>query len=158
MTAKFKQLIQDSDFVTGLVTFIVANIAEQGAGNDIKDWIFPLMAAHTLYVCSLFFLFKSAIKFFRNNLVTDLKPGELRPIRDVTVFSVFVFIYLFIMYYFGFYVASLLLIWASVVYFTEEVDVKIVGKALLTAIIACVVVYVVFTHVFYVPFPKSHLL
>jgi hypothetical protein len=158
MTAKFKQLIQDSDFVTGLVTFILANIAEQGAGHDVKDWIFPLMAAHTLYACSLFFLFKSAIKFFRNNLETDLNPGELRPIKDVTVFSVFVFIYLFIMYYLGFYVASLLLIWASIVFFTEEVDIRIIGKALLTAIIACIVAYVVFTHIFYVPFPKSHLL
>ena len=69
---KFFKLFQDTDFLTGLLTLAIASLSYAGIGDDMKDWVFPLMACYTLFSISAVFLIKSLIKFFQNNIEKNI--------------------------------------------------------------------------------------
>ena len=66
---KFLKMFRDSDFVTGLLLFAIATISYSGTGDNMKDWVFPLMASYTLFVISIAFLLKSALKVLNGKLM-----------------------------------------------------------------------------------------
>ena len=71
--------------------------------------------------------------------------------------EIIVFGFLFALFAFGFWIASLLLLWVSISYFSVEKNVPTYIKSLVISLIACGVAYIVFTHIFYVPFPESRI-
>ena len=156
---KFLKMFRDSDFVTGLLLFAIATISYSGTGDNMKDWIFPLMASYTLFVISIAFLLKSALKVLNGKLMIDLTVTreQLPSVINVGFFCFFVLCYLFILFAFGFWVASPLLLWVSITYFNPDKSALSFAKSLLISLVACGVAYVVFTYIFYVPFPQSRL-
>ena len=156
---KFLKMFRDSDFVTGLLLFAIATISYSGTGDNMKDWVFPLMASYTLFVISIAFLLKSALKVLNGKLMIDLTVTreQLPSVINVGFFCFFVLCYLFILFAFGFCVASPLLLWVSITYFNPDKSALSFAKSLLISLVACGVAYVVFTYIFYVPFPQSRL-
>ena len=69
---KFLNMFRDSDFATGLLLFAIATLSYSGTGDNMKDWVFPLMAAYTLFFISIVFLVKFALNVMNGKLVIDL--------------------------------------------------------------------------------------
>ncbi len=156
---KFFKLFQNSDFLTGLLTLIIATFCYAGIGDDMKDWVFPLMAVYTLYSVSAVFLIKSLIKFFQNSIAQNIiiLDEQIPSIINVIFFSLIVFGFLLALFAFGFWIASLLLLSVSISYFSVEKNSSSYIKSLVISLIAIGVAYIVFTHIFYVPFPESRI-
>ena len=134
---KFLKMFRDSDFVTGLLLFAIATISYSGTGDNMKDWVFPLMASYTLFVISIAFLLKSALKVLNGKLMIDLTVTreQLPSVINVGFFCFFVLCYLFILFAFGFWVASPLLLWVSITYFNPDKSALSFAKSLLAAIL-----------------------
>ena len=156
---KFFKLFQDSDFLTGILTLFIASFCYAGIGDDVKDWVFPLMACYTLFSVSTVFLIKSLIKLFQNSIDKNviILNEQIPSIINVIFFSLIVFGFLLALFAFGFWIASFLFLWASITYFNVEKNFSNSIKSLVISLIACGVAYVVFTHIFYVPFPESRI-
>ena len=156
---KFLNMFRDSDFATGLLLFAIATLSYSGTGDNMKDWVFPLMAAYTLFFISIVFLVKFALNVMNGKLVIDLTltREQVPSVINVGFFCFFVLCYLFVLFAFGFWIASPLLLWVSIAYFNPDKSVFSFSKSLLISLVTCGVAYVVFTHIFYVPFPQSRL-
>ena len=156
---RISKIFKDSDVLTTILLFGISFIFYSGSGANAKDWVFPLMATFSLFGISIFFLIKSIIKILSGTIDPDLEidPYHIPSILNVIFFSLFIFIFLLLLFAFGFWIASLVLLWTSIAYFNPDKNLKAILKSLLIAIISCLVAYVVFTHIFYVPFPESRL-
>jgi len=153
------KILKDSDVITTILLLGISFIFYSGSGADAKDWVFPLMAIFSLFGITLFFLIKSVLKIVSGTIVSDLdiETDQIPSIINVIFFSLFIFIFLLLLFAFGFWVASLAFLWTSIAYFNPDKTPKTIIKSLLIATISCIVAYVVFTHIFYVPFPESRL-
>ncbi len=158
MLQNFK-LFQESDFVTGLLLLVIASVTYAGIGSGAKDWVFPLMACYALFGISIVFFIKFWIKIVSKTIEKDLviDREQLPSIINVVFFSLIVFSFLFLLFAFGFWIASFIFLFASISYFSPSKNIGGFAKAFVISLIACSVAYVVFTHVFYVPFPESRL-
>lgn len=156
---QLSKILKDSDVITTILLLGISFIFYSGSGANAKDWVFPLMATFSLFGISIFFLIKSILKIVSGTIVSDLEieTDQVPSIINVIFFSLFMFIFLFLLFAFGFWIASLALLWTSIAYFNPDKTLKTIIKSLLIAIISCLVAYVVFTHIFYVPFPESRL-
>ena len=156
---QISKILKDSDVITTILLLGISFIFYSGSGANAKDWVFPLMATFSLFGISIFFLIKSILKIVSGTIVSDLEieTEQVPSIINVIFFSLFMFIFLFLLFAFGFWIASLALLWISIAYFNPDKTLKTIIKSLLIAIISCLVAYVVFTHIFYVPFPESRL-
>lgn len=156
---QISKILKDSDVITTILLLGISFIFYSGSGANAKDWVFPLMATFSLFGISIFFLIKSILKIVSGTIVSDLEieTEQVPSIINVIFFSLFMFIFLFLLFAFGFWIASLALLWTSIAYFNPDKTLKTIIKSLLIAIISCLVAYVVFTHIFYVPFPESRL-
>ena len=63
--------------------------------------------------------------------------------------------YVFVMHGIGFWLSSFLMVLLTSVYLTLEKTRRNMGLALAVPLAACVGAYLIFTHVFYVPFPEA---
>jgi hypothetical protein len=153
------KILKDSDVITTILLLGISFIFYSDSGTDAKDWVFPLMAIFSLFGITLFFLIKSVLKIVSGTIVSDLdiETDQIPSIIHVIFFSLFIFIFLLLLYAFGFWIASLALLWTSIAYFNPNKTPKTIIKSLLIATISCIIAYVVFTHIFYVPFPESRL-
>ena len=153
------KLFQDSDLITGLLLMVIATLTYSGVGSSAKDWVFPLMACYVLFVISIVFLIKSFTKIISKTLKRDLVINrELFPsIINVVVFSLLILGFLFVLFAFGFWIASFIFLFSSISYFNPIKNIRGYAKAFVISLVTCAVAYVVFTHVFYVPFPESRL-
>jgi hypothetical protein len=156
---QISKILKDSDVITTILLLGISFIFYSGSGANAKDWVFPLMATFSLFGISIFFLIKSILKIVSGTIVSDLEieTDQVPSIINVIFFSLFMFIFLFLLFAFGFWIASLALLWTSIAYLNPDKTLKTIIKSLLIAIISCLVAYVVFTHIFYVPFPESRL-
>ncbi|NCF46783.1 MAG: hypothetical protein GWP24_04345 [Alphaproteobacteria bacterium] len=156
---QISKILKDSDVITTILLLGISFIFYSGSGANAKDWVFPLMATFSLFGISIFFLIKSILKIVSGTIVSDLEieTDQVPSIINVIFFALFMFIFLFLLFAFGFWIASLALLWTSIAYFNPDKTLKTIIKSLLIAIISCLVAYVVFTHIFYVPFPESRL-
>ena len=162
---RFIKLIQDSDLATGLLLLFVASFSYAGVADNIWedyayiDWVFPLMSCFLLFSISAVYLVKSSIKIVKGTTISDLKidKSEIPSIINVIVYTLLLFCYLVLLFVFGFWAASILLLWSGITYFRPEINRSSIIKSLIISIITCVVAYIVFTHIFYVPFPQSRI-
>lgn len=156
---QISKILKDSDVITTILLLGISFIFYSGSGADAKDWVFPLMATFSLFSISIFFLIRSVLKIVSGTIVSDLdiESDQMPSIINVIFFSLFIFIFLLLLFAFGFWVASLALLWTSIAYFNPDKTPKTIIKSLLIATISCIIAYVVFTHIFYVPFPEARL-
>jgi|TARA_B110000444_G_C18826704_1_gene590765 hypothetical protein len=160
---KFIKFIQDSDLATGILLLIIASISYAGVDEGIWegygyiDWVFPIMSSFLLFFISAVYLFVGSLKIMKGNTNNDLKidKSEIPSIINVVVYSILLFVYLVLLYVFGFWFASILLLWSGIAYFKGEKNIASISKSLGIALLTCLIAYVVFTYIFWVPFPES---
>ena len=151
------QRLMDRDLVTGLVLFFVGGVALFSAGSDVKNWIFPLLAIYLILGIAAALVARVAFA-----AIMKQAPDIIRLARedrviyiDVLVFFLIVLAYMFVMSGLGFWLSSLLMLSLTSIYLTLDKTRHNIGLATIVPLVACVVAYFVFLHLFYVPFPKA---
>ncbi|MGB0574189.1 MAG: tripartite tricarboxylate transporter TctB family protein [Hyphomicrobiales bacterium] len=157
--------IQDSDIVTAIVSITFAILFYNGTPHDIWDgytyidWVFPLLSTFTLGFVGIAFTIISIYKIYKKNTIEDLKveKSQLESIKDVLVYLGIVFLFLVLLFVFGFWPAAIFFLWTGIFYFSSEKNLKSARVAATFAVIVCAVAWVVFSsgYAFYVPFPSS---
>ena len=82
-------------------------------------------------------------------------PEDRVVLVDLLVFGAIVLGYVFVMYGLGFWLASFLMLSLTSLYLTLEKTRRNLILAVAVPLAACVVAYIVFLHVFYVPLPEA---
>jgi Tripartite tricarboxylate transporter TctB family len=151
------QKLMDRDLLAGVVLFIIGSIALADAGANLMDWVFPLLAAYFIMFAAVV-LIGSAVFGAVTGRGLDIisVSAEDRVVwLDVFKFLVIALCYLLVMYGLGFWLSSFLMLSAVSLYLTKDKTRHSVTLAIVTPIAACVVAYVVFELVFYVPLPDA---
>ena len=147
----------DRDLLTALVLFCIGAVFSADSGDDIKDWIFPLLATYMVLGIAvalvLLVIFRAIVK--RAPDIIHLSSEDRTGYFDVLVFSLIVLAYVLLMYGLGFWLSSLLMLTLTSTYLTLDKTRMNMGLALVVPLVACVAAYLIFTHVFYVPFPRA---
>jgi hypothetical protein len=151
------QKLMNRDLLAGLILFIIGLIAFANAGSDMMNWAFPLLATYfvlfagaVLIVSALF-----AAVTGRPLDVVRVSADDRVIWRDVFTFLVIALCYLMVMSGLGFWLSSFLMLLLVSLYLTKDKTRHNVALAIGTSIAACIVAYVVFEQVFYVPLPDA---
>lgn len=149
--------LADRDLLTSLMLFGVSALFSVGSSSDPKDWAFPLLANYvTLGIAIIFFakfVFAAAMKQVPD--LIEMTANDRLSALDVVVFMVLVLVYLFIMFGLGFWPSSLIMLILASIYLTQERTTRNIRLAIIVPICICILAYLIFTQVFYVPFPEA---
>lgn len=152
-----KRLIIDRDLLTALVLFGVGAVFSADSGDDVKDWIFPLLATYLILgiAVALFVLviFRAIMKRLPD--IPHLTEEDRIAYFDALVFFLIVLAYILVMRGIGFWLSSLLMVTLTSIYLTLEKTRHNMMLALVVPLLFCIVAFFVFTHVFYIPFPEA---
>ena len=152
-----KRLLLDRDLLTALVLLVIGGVFLSNSGNDLKDWIFPLMATYFILgvavALALLVIFRAMMKILPK--ILHLTAEDRVAYFDVLVFFLIVLAYILVMRGIGFWLPSLLMVTLTSIYLTLEKTRHNMMLALVVPLLFCIVAFFVFTHVFYVPFPKA---
>jgi MFS family permease len=149
--------LRDGDLVSALVLFFIGAVSLSEAGSDVRNWIFPLLATYLILAIAAALLARVVIAAVMERL-PDIIPwdGEDRVVLiDLVVFGAIVLAYMFVMYGLGFWLSSLLMLSLTSIYLTLEKTRRNLVLAIVVPLGACVLAYLVFLHVFYVPLPEA---
>jgi hypothetical protein len=143
--------------VTALVLFGIGAVFSADSGDDIKDWIFPLLATYLVLGIAValvvLVIFRAIVKRIPD--IIHLTSDDQTAYFDVLVFFLIALAYIFVMYGLGFWLSSFLMLLLTSSYLTLDKTRTNMGLALVVPLVACVAAYFIFTHVFYVPFPEA---
>lgn len=149
--------LADRDLLTSLMLFGVSTMFSVGSSSDPKDWAFPLLANYvTLGIAIAFlakFLVAAAVKHVPD--LIEMTADNWASAVDVVVFLVVVLAYLFVMFGLGFWPASLIMLILTSLYLTRERTARNIRLAFIVPVCISIVAFLIFTQVFYVPFPES---
>jgi hypothetical protein len=87
--------------------------------------------------------------------IIRVAPEDRAIFIDVIVFCAIVLAYMFVIRGLGFWLSSFLMLSLTSLYLTLDKTRHNVGLAIVVPLATCVVAYVVFEHVFYVPLPQA---
>ena len=149
--------LMNQDFVTALVLFLIGSIALAKAGSNLMDWVFPLLAAYFIMFAAVV-LAASGVFAAVTGRALDMigVSAENRIVLlDVSTFLAIALLYLLVMYGLGFWLSSFLMLSLVSLYLTQNKTRHNVALAIVVPFGACVVAYIVFLHVFYVPLPTA---
>ncbi len=151
------QRLMDRDLLTALVLFFVGGVALFGAGDDIKNWIFPLLAAYLLIGIAVALVGRVVFAAIMKHVpdIVHLARENRTAFFDVLVFFLIVLTYIFVMSGLGFWLSSLLMLSLTSIYLTLDKTRRNIRIAMVVPLVTCVAAYFVFLRVFYVPFPKA---
>ena len=151
------QRLMDRDLLTALVLFAVGGIAWNAAGDDVKNWIFPLLAIYLILGIAVALVARVVFA-----VIMEQAPDMIRLVRedrdiysDVIIFFLIVLAYMFLMYGLGFWLASFLMLTLTSLHLTLDKTPRNVALAIVVPFATCVAAYFIFLRVFYVPFPKA---
>lgn len=154
----------DRELLTALVLFGIGAVFLVDSGANIKDWIFPLLATYLILGIAVALVVRVVFAAIMKRLPDTIHlTSEYRiPFIDMLGFSLIVLAYLLVMYSLGFWLSSFLMLTLTSVYLTLDKTEKNLEKqrknirmALVVPLATCVAAYLIFTHVFYVPFPEA---
>jgi Tripartite tricarboxylate transporter TctB family len=152
------QKLLDRDLLAGVILFIIGSIALANAGSDLMNWAFPLMAAYFIMFAAAVLVVRALFAAVTERVLDIISvSAEDRGIwLDVFTFLVIALCYLLVMYGLGFWLSSFLMLSLVSLYLTKDKTRHNVALAIVTPLAACVVAYVIFLHVFYVPLPEAN--
>ncbi|MBT4906670.1 MAG: tripartite tricarboxylate transporter TctB family protein [Rhodospirillaceae bacterium] len=149
--------LADRDLLTAIMLFGVSALFSVGSSSDPKDWAFPLLANYVTLGIAIAFLAKFIVASVRKH-VPDLlvmTADDKASAVDVVVFMVIVLAFLLAMFRLGFWPSSLIMLIGASLYLTRERTTRNIRMAIIAPICISIVAFLVFTQVFYVPFPES---
>ena len=147
----------DRDLLTAIMLFGVSALFSVGSSSDPKDWAFPLLANYVTLGIAIAFLAKFIVASVRKH-VPDLlvmTADDKASAVDVVVFMVIVLAFLLAMFRLGFWPSALIMLIGASLYLTRERTTRNIRMAIIAPICISIVAFLVFTQVFYVPFPES---
>ena len=152
------QRLFDKDVLTALVLLCIAAVFSVGSSSDPKDWIFPLLTNYVIVAIAVILLARVVFAAVMKRLPDIIKFSSEDRIAfiDVSVFLVIVVAYMFVMFGVGFWPSSLLMLFLTSIYLTLNRTRKNIAIALIVSVAMCIAANLIFTHVFYVPFPDAH--
>ncbi|MBO21695.1 MAG: hypothetical protein CMM26_04865 [Rhodospirillaceae bacterium] len=149
--------LADRNLLTALMLFCVSVMFSVGSSSDPKDWAFPLLANYvTLGIAIAFlvkFLWATFLKHAPDNI--EMTADSRVSAIDVVVSLIIVIGYLFVMFGLGFWPASLAMLILTTLYLTRERTARNIRMAFIVPVCIAIIAYLIFTQVFYVPFPES---
>ena len=112
----------DRDLLTALVLFGVGAVFSADGGDEIKDWIFPLLATYLVFGIAVALLGLVAFRTIAKRLpdIIRLTSEDRIAYFDVLVFFLVVLAYVFVMYGLGFWLSSFLMLLLTSVYLTLD--------------------------------------
>lgn len=149
--------LADRDFLTALVLLVIGAVYLSRSGTDSKDWGFPLLASYVVLAASAAFFVRvivSAVLKRPPDVVSGFRENR-QVVIDLLVFSAIVLVYVLLMRKIGFWLDSFLMLTAASLYLTVERTPRNLVLALAVPLAACVLAYVIFLEVFYVPLPQG---
>ena len=128
-----------------------------GSSSDPKDWAFPLLANYVIFWVAVILLVQFLVSLFRKEMLDLLQfSNEDRySAIDVLIFLVIVLAFMFVMDSLGFWLSSLIMLILASLYLTLDKTRRSVTTAVIVPFGICVSAYLIFTYVFYVPFPEG---
>ncbi len=149
------QKLMDRDLLAGVILFVIGSIAWANAGSDLMNWAFPLMATYFVLFAGAFLIGRALLAAATGGVLDLIGVGaEDRVVwLDILTFLAIALVYLLVMYGLGFWLASFLMLSLVSLYLTKDKTRHNVALAVVTPLAACIVAYVVFEKVFYVPLP-----
>lgn len=149
------QKLMDRDLLAGLVLFVIGTVALANAGSDMMNWAFPLMAAYFIMFAAALLVGRAVFAAVKERAPDIIRVSAEDKIiwLDVLIFLVIALVYLLVMYGLGFWLSSFLMLTLVSLYLTRDKTRHNVAMAIVTPFVACVLAYVVFEQVFYVPLP-----
>jgi hypothetical protein len=147
----------DRDFLAAIALFAVGAVSLSAEGNDLMNWVFPRLATYVVLASAVILLFvvvfASAVKHAPD--LIQMTSEDWIVARNVFVFFLVVLAYLFVMYGLGFWLSSFLMLVLTSVYLTQDKTPRNLGLAVIVPLGICIVAYVVFQDIFYVPVPEA---
>jgi hypothetical protein len=151
------QKLADRDLISALVLFLIGAISWSQEGDDVMNWVFPRLASYVALAIGAVLLarvvFGAAIKRLPDTF--EWGPEDRAVAIDLVVFCAIVLGYVFVMYGLGFWVSSFLMMSLASIYLTLDKSRRSIGVAVLASVGTCIVAYIVFLHIFYVPLPEA---
>jgi len=149
--------ILNTDFLTALVLFGVSALFAVGSSSDPKDWAFPLLANYVTLGIAIVFLVRAIYATIAHKVIDAIQitVEDRAAFLNVFIFLVIVLAYMFVMFGLGFWLSSLLMLVLASVYLTVEKTRRNLMLAIVVPIAICIIAFLIFTHVFYVPFPGA---
>jgi MFS family permease len=149
--------LKDRDLLSAVVLFFIGAVSLSQAGTDPRNWIFPRLATYVILAIAAVLLARVVIAAIMERVpdIIPRAPDDRVILIDLVVFCAIVLGYVFVMYGLGFWLASFLMLSLTSLYLTLEKTRRNLVLALVVPLAACVVAYVVFLHVFYVPLPEA---
>lgn len=151
------QRLVDRDLLSALVLFFIGGVSLWEAGTDVRNWIFPRLATYFILAAAVVLLARVVFATVTKHVPDIIRwaPEDWTVFIDVAGFCTIVLAYMFVMYGFGFWISSFLMLSLASIYLTLNKTRRNIGLAMVVPLVACVLAYVVFLHVFYVPLPRA---
>lgn len=141
------------DLVSGVFLLAVVAVAVLNAGEGTLDWIFPLALSYTLAAIAIYLTVRGLLG--RGDRTDTLVPVLHGRGIDVLVFTVITAVYVVLVPPIGFWTMSALMLFAASVYLDSERTRKRIALAAGVAVAVCLVAYVLFVRVLFVPLPPE---
>lgn len=147
----------DRDLLTSLMLFGVSALFSVGSSSDPKDWAFPLLANYVTLGIAIAFLAKFIFALAMKHLpdIMEMTAEDRASFVDVIVFLVVVLAYLVAMFRIGFWPSSLIMLILTSLYLTQERTARNIRMAIIVPICISIVAFLIFTQVFFIPFPEA---
>ena len=151
------QTLLDRNLLTALMLFGVSWMFSVGSSSDPKDWAFPLLANHVIFWVAVILLVQFLVSLVRKKMpdLLQFSTEDRYSAIDVLIFLVIVLAFMFVMGGLGFWLSSLLMLILASLYLTLDKTRRSVAIAAIVPFGVCVCAYLIFTYVFYVPFPEG---
>ena len=151
------QKLLDRDFLAALVLFIIGSIALAKAGADSMNWAFPLMAAYFIMFAAALLVARVVFAAIAKRApdIISISAEDRIVWLDVFTFLSIALVYLLVLYGLGFWLSSFVMLSLVSIYLTRDKTRHNIALAIVVPLAVCVVAYVVFLHVFYVPLPEA---
>ena len=151
------QKLLDRNLLAALILFGVSWMFSVGSSSDPKDWAFPLLANYVVIGVAVILLVLFLVSVVRKQVsdMLQFSADDQAAAIDVLMFLIFVLVIMFVMYGFGFWLSSLIMLIMASLYLTLDKTRRSVAVAIIVPIGICITAFLVFTYVFYVPFPQG---
>ena len=152
------QKLMDRDLLAGLVFLVIGLIALANAGADLMNWAFPLMAAYFVLFAAVVLIARAVFALITGRATDTISvSAEDKTVwLDVCIFLLIALVYMLVLYGLGFWLSSFLMLTLASIYLTQDKTPQNVAMAIVVPFASCVMAYVLFLHVFYVPLPEAH--
>ena len=151
------QKIIDRDFLAALVLFFIGAVSLAQEGDYLMNWVFPRLATYFILIVAA----ALAVRVFfatmlnREPDIISMSSEERIVSLDVFLFLLIALCYLLVMYGLGFWLSSFLMLSLASIYMTLDKTRKNISLAVVVPLGTCILAYIIFLHVFYVPLPKA---